>query len=323
MVAAVLVFVAEVNQLEVKMENVAKELNVSIHTCKKRYKELLERLVKVAEALPWGKDVTVKNIIKNAPFVIQYMELKSMSKCSDQGGMKHVGISLDDILSDSLSNEICYAFDTYDRENDAQYFKVKDSRTQRTEVPDNILISHECLAMLYSKCLNEAPMVNTTVETGNSNKRISKRGYDLYACREWWTGKSRLSKELLLKQILEEDVGLDANPPSFDRGQLAYGRRREKIKAAKLRIQRITCPSESVSSNLDDVSFSKCVNDGKKRRKMQVEIGWEDFIIETLLLHQVGEDEIEKGHYMTLLDLHVFDHCNSESSNELLKSITG
>lgn len=313
MIAAILVFVAELNQLEVKMEDVAKELYVSVHTCNKRYKELLETLVKVAKVLPWGKDVTVKNIIKNAPFIIQYMELKSVS---DQGGTKHAGIVLDDIINDCLSDEMCYSFDTYDRENDSQYFKVKDSLTQGTEDPSNLLISHECLAMVYSKFLNEAHTVNTGVETGDSNKRTSKRVYDLHACREWWTGKSRLSKELVLKQILEEDVGLDANPPSFDRGKLACGRRREKIKAAKLRIQRIMCPSKSGSSNLDDVvNDSKCVNEGKKRRrkrKMQVEIDWEDFIIETLLLHQVGEDEIEKGHYNTLLDLHVFDHCSSK-----------
>ncbi|CAA2987580.1 Hypothetical predicted protein [Olea europaea subsp. europaea] len=79
-VAAVLVFVGELNQLDLKLEDVAKKLHLSIITCRRRYKELLERLVKVARALPWGEDVTVKNIMKNAPNVIQYMEMKSMSQ---------------------------------------------------------------------------------------------------------------------------------------------------------------------------------------------------------------------------------------------------
>ena len=37
------------------------------------------------------------------------------------------------------------------------------------------------------------------------------------------------------------------------------------------------------------------------------DVDWEDLIIETLVLHQVKEEEIEKGHYNTLLDLHVFN----------------
>ncbi|KAK6150003.1 hypothetical protein DH2020_017528 [Rehmannia glutinosa] len=83
-VAAVLVFVGELNQVNVKMEDIAQELHVALATCRRRYKELLERLVQVARVLPWGKDVTVKNILKNAPCVIQYMEMKSMAKCSDK-----------------------------------------------------------------------------------------------------------------------------------------------------------------------------------------------------------------------------------------------
>lgn len=39
-VAAILVFVAELNQVKVKIEEVAKELHVTLRTCKMRYKEL-------------------------------------------------------------------------------------------------------------------------------------------------------------------------------------------------------------------------------------------------------------------------------------------
>ncbi|KAA8519671.1 hypothetical protein F0562_013884 [Nyssa sinensis] len=69
-VAAVLVFVAQLNQVEVRIEDVAKELHVAVSTSRLRYKELLESLVKVAQVLPLGKDITVKNIVKNAPFVL-------------------------------------------------------------------------------------------------------------------------------------------------------------------------------------------------------------------------------------------------------------
>lgn len=80
-VVAILVFVAELNQVHVKIEDVANELHSAVRTCRLRYKELVEKLVEVAAlVLPWGEDVTVKNILKNAPSVIQYMEMKSMTK---------------------------------------------------------------------------------------------------------------------------------------------------------------------------------------------------------------------------------------------------
>ncbi|CAJ1932222.1 unnamed protein product [Sphenostylis stenocarpa] len=34
------------------------------------------------------------------------------------------------------------------------------------------------------------------------------------------------------------------------------------------------------------------------------DVDWEDLVIETLVLHQVKDEEIETGHYNTLLDLH-------------------
>ncbi|KAL3522468.1 hypothetical protein ACH5RR_015302 [Cinchona calisaya] len=116
-----------------------------------------------------------------------------------------------------------------------------------------------------------------------------------------------MSKKILLKQILEKDVGLNANPPSFDRRCLENQRRRDKINAAKLRIQRVMHPSEAGCGDGNDLFLSKCVNVGKKRT-MHVEIDWEDLIIETFLLHRVREEEIEKGHYNALLGLHVFSH---------------
>lgn len=67
-VVAVLVLVAELNGVEgVKIEEVAREVHVAVSTCRLRYKELLEVIAKVAqEILPWGKDVNVKNAVKNA-----------------------------------------------------------------------------------------------------------------------------------------------------------------------------------------------------------------------------------------------------------------
>ncbi|CAI9772556.1 unnamed protein product [Fraxinus pennsylvanica] len=311
-VAAVLVFVGELNQLDLKIEDVAKELHVSVITCRRRYKELLERLVKVARALPWGEDVTMKNIVNNAPNVIQYMEMKSMSQFGQKGkSFEQVGFDLMEVVGDCVSKETRYGFDSYTTENcSVQYFEANHKSPLRIEHPDKFQISPECLTMIYSKFLDEVPLLKATSERSKGNKRKRARSFDLHACTDWWKGKSDLSKKLLLKQVFEKDVGLDASPPSFDRGCLASARRREKIKTSKLRIQKIMHPLVADSSDGNDICVFKRIKSGKKQRKMQVDIDWEDLIIETLLLHNVKEEEIEKGHYNVLLDLHVFDYGN-------------
>ncbi|KAI3470195.1 hypothetical protein Pfo_026865 [Paulownia fortunei] len=309
-VAAVLVFVGELNELHVTIEDMAKELHVAVATCRRRYKELLEVLVKVARVLPWGKDVTVKNILKNAPFVIQYMEMKSMTKCGGKRpSFEHVQCDMEGLVGDCLSKEIGYGFDSYTMEDySSQYFEVDHLSNSNSDYPDKFQISPESLTLIYANVLDEISLVKATAEIGLENRRKRPKTFDLQACTDWWKGKSDLSKKLLLKQILEKDVGLDAMPPSFDKACSAKEQRREKIKAAKLRIQRIMHPRIAGSGYIKDFCVFKPEKSEKKRKKTQVDIEWEDLIIETLLLHNVKEEEIEKGHYNVLLALHVFDH---------------
>ncbi|KAK9288984.1 hypothetical protein L1049_017455 [Liquidambar formosana] len=315
-VAAVLVFVAKLNQIDVRIEDVAKEVNAGVATSKLRYKELLEMLVRVAQVLPWGKDITVKNILKNAPFVIQYMEMKSRLKPGENKSkdLQCFGFDLDYVLSECLRKEVEYGTESYSVENDSQYFEVEDkSGFQTVSVDDleKLKVSQECLSMIYSNFLNDVGYVKSIGESGEDRGRKRRRGYEFHACKDWWDGKSEMSKKLLFKQILEKDVGLDAMPPSFVTGCLAHKKRREKINAAKLRIDKIMRPSNIGSGDTVDFCFTECIHAGKKRWKKQFDgIDWEDFIIETLLLHQVKEEEIEKGHYNALLSLHVFNSGN-------------
>ncbi|XP_060188927.1 LOW QUALITY PROTEIN: plant-specific TFIIB-related protein PTF2-like [Lycium barbarum] len=312
-VGSVLVFVAELNGVDVRIEDVADELGVEVVTCKLRYKELLERLVKVARGLPWGEDVTVKNIMKHATFVIQYMELKSMSKLKNSGDGKRksfedVGFDLDYLIDDCLSNENDYAIDFNDGENDSRYFRTERASNLSSESPNRFQISLECLAMVYSKIKNDMYVNESTISRDNSIPR-RKRRYGIISVTDWWKGESEMSKMLLMKELVEKDVGLSAMPPSFDRGCLTYERRKEKIKAAKFRIHKTMYPSDAGSMDKVDVGPVEHVNAGKKRRrKTKVDVDWEDVIIETLLLHQVKEEEIEKGYYKALLDLHVFNY---------------
>lgn len=310
-VVAVLAFVGQLNQVDVKIEDLASELNVAAVTCKLRYKELLERLVEVARALPWGKDVTVKNVVKFAPFVIQYMEMKSMGngrkeiKNSDSVGFE-MGYFVSDCLQERSNNMI----DSYrpNEEDDCSHnIEQEQSHSLNFDDLDKFNISPECLNMIYSKFMEEVSDFRSTLEHGKENRKRRKRNDDYLACTDWWKGKSELSKKLSLKKILEKDVGMDVMPPAFVNGCLTYQRRRERIEAAKTRIRNIMCPSNAGSGDGNSHCLSTSAKKEKKKRKRHVDVDWEDLIIETLLLHQVKEEEIEKGYYKTLMDLHVFN----------------
>ncbi|XP_068321217.1 plant-specific TFIIB-related protein PTF2 [Pyrus communis] len=319
MVAAVLALVAELNGVGVRIEDLAKEIHAVVHTCKLRYRELLEALVKVAQALPWGKDVTVKNVIKNAPFVIQYMERKSMSEPSGKKDLVG-GICLDlGNVREYLRNDSGYASDfcfedDFDTEMDnlklsheSRYFEVEDGGCKLgVEDMDSLKLSHECLSMIYSKFSDEVDNVKSSKGFEEVRGTKKRQGFALHACAEWWNGQSEMSKRLLLKEILEKDVGLDAIPPSFVNGCVAVKRRKEKINAAKQRIDRIMCPDNARSGDSSDICISEEVHTRKKRKRGRG-IDWEDLIIETLLLHKVKEEEIEKGWYNVLLELYVFN----------------
>ncbi|WJX23265.1 hypothetical protein P8452_12488 [Trifolium repens] len=312
LVVAVLVFVAEINQVDVRLEVLAKEVHAVVSTCRTRYKELLETLVKVAKVLPWGKDITKKNIVKNAPFVIQYMEKKSMSKPVEKSkSVDRTGLDLADVVTECLTQEDEYEYgvDGLVQRKDSQYFSSQ-SNADREGIRDveRLQISPECLSLMYENFLNENPGAMSS-RSANVQKR-RRVEFDFQDCSEWWNGESDMSRQLILEKLLAKDIGVETVPPSFINGQLKCKMRREKINAAKKRIKRITHP---LHADLDDtVNLAILDSTGpdrrKKRRGVVVDgIDWEDLIIETLILHQVKEEEIEKGHYNTLLDLYVFN----------------
>ena len=313
LVVAVLVFVANINQVEVRLEDLAKEVHAIVSTCRTRYKELLQTLVKVAQVLPWGKDITTKNIVKNASFVIQYIEKKSMSKPVEKSkNVVQTGLDLTDVVNECLTREEEYEYgiDGLIPRKDSQYFSMQSNADREcVKNVEALQISHECLSLMYENFLKEN---RDTISSRSANVLKRRRlEFDFQECREWWNGKSELSRKLVLKKLLEKDIGVETMPPpSFVNGQLKCKMRREKINAAKKRIRRIAHP---LHANLDDtenldILDSTCPEKRKKRRGRVVGgIDWEDLIIETLILHQVKDEEIEKGHYNTLLGLYVFN----------------
>ncbi|CAJ1932149.1 unnamed protein product [Sphenostylis stenocarpa] len=224
LVVAVVVFVAELNGIAVEMEELAREV------------------------LPWGKDVTVKNIVKNAPFVIQYLERKAMLKPGviqeKRKDLHRAAVDLEDVVAKCLrhDDELEYGVDGVTSRKDLQYFS-SESKANRLGVgdADRLQVSPECLSVLYKKFLDENRCAEPLRGSGNALKRRSF-GFDLQQCTEWWDGKSELSKKLLLKHLLEKDIGVETMLPSFVNGQLKCKMRQDRINAAKLRIKRIMHP---------------------------------------------------------------------------------
>ncbi|ESQ53545.1 hypothetical protein EUTSA_v10027569mg [Eutrema salsugineum] len=309
LVVAVLAFVCQVNGVKVKIDDLAKDAKVSLTTCKTRYKELSEKLVKVAQemGLAWAEDVTVKNVVKHSGNLLGLMENKSMRKIIQGKGDEVVrsdGFCLKDIVRDCLRKEAMYCDDDDGQDNLSRYFDFGgESELTLCNNDDNV-------------SLQQLTTMNKEFEDGVCSGTLGKRSQDnnnslwqgrsvfqMVSSEDWWKGKSKLSQRLSLKEVLEKDVGLDALPPSYIKGCVAVERRREKIKAAKLRINAIQHPSDIVSGK----ELSLELKHIKKKRKIGSEINWEDLVIQTLVLHGVSDEEIEKGHYEALQDLHVFN----------------
>ncbi|KAL5731199.1 hypothetical protein ACHQM5_003953 [Ranunculus cassubicifolius] len=310
-VVAVLVFVSEMNGVEICIEKVARELRVGVETCRKRYKELLERLVKVAEPLPWGKNVNVKNIVKNAPILFLYMERKSkLDSVKKKDGV--VEFNVEETAQECLQNDDSVYEANYGELDDSQYFNHSGSMEIGSD-PDIGKISQECLSTVYTQFLSDNEFLKSVDEGGADHRKRRKKDHSFQVCNKWRIGDSDLSKKLVLKEILEKNVGFDALPPSFVAAELACKTRREKINAAKQRISKIMQPPGSVTNGKKDMRLVKCskVTNKRKRNAKTGNVDWEDNIIEILLLHQVKEEEIEQGHYKRMLDLYVFDAENT------------
>ncbi|KAK2642421.1 hypothetical protein Ddye_024184 [Dipteronia dyeriana] len=259
-VVAVFVFVAEVNGVDVRIKDVALDTH--------------------GVALPWGKDVNVKNILKNAMYVMSYMEMKSMEKRREaREGLKCDGVDLDDVEHKISGDGVA---------SDTQYFEMDDRSGSAITVAgegDTIQHSHECLKLIYTKFSNEIDGEMLLGESGQVFGRERSERFEFQTCWKWWNGNSEFSRKLFLKQLLEKDVGLDILPPSFVKGCMDNKRRRAKINSAKVRIGKIMHPSGTDTVDNDDVRLSECEYTGKRRKRKRVdEIDWEDFVIETLRL---------------------------------------
>ncbi|XP_072990452.1 plant-specific TFIIB-related protein PTF2 [Typha latifolia] len=309
MVAAIIFFVAEVNgQLSVSIDEIARDLYAGIATSRLRHKELKQTLVRVAKALlPWGEDVTAKNLVQNAPLLLQLMAMKTNSKPSEEASF------LDEFTFDP--SELANAYSFTAGKEECKYFQLENGEGDGDdEKMESLKLSGECLVSAYDNVLERLASLKNPRELGKdqgNKKRGRGGGLDIEAWTDSCKTRLEANKDLSFEEIIGRDVGYDAPPPSFVNGKELRSLRRAKIEAARLRINEVMKP-QSAAADLQ-VRKDECPGEravGRKRRRKRKGdrggIDWEDCIIEVLLLHRVEEEEIEQGQYNRLLDLHVF-----------------
>lgn len=192
-----------------------------------------------------------------------------------------------------------------DEAKDSVYFNVV-GNGENTQL-GNQKLSDVCLSSAYGKALDDFNRVRSSNEFGKHNgKRRKRKG--LVIDTQMSCGSS-MSEPPSLEMVLEKDVGYSPSPPSFVAGLIAREKRKERIEAAKVRIDQITKPKSKVEIG-DAIKTSKNPKINGKR-KIEKEIDWEDCIIENLLLYKVSEEEILQGHYSRLMDLHVFNSLDA------------
>ncbi|XP_015695838.1 plant-specific TFIIB-related protein PTF2 [Oryza brachyantha] len=348
LIAALVTFAAEVNGVtSVTVEDIARDISARLHTSLRRYKELVDALVRVAqELLPWGGDVNAKNLLLNAPVLLRLMEMRSQSDPSEQfiesfapniAGIVQAHSSVDDDEFKYLQVAPQLADDDLDSNNSGQEGKET----------DGLKISEECLSDAYQNVLKRLAQLQRLGQVGKGvdRKKHWRGGLELEPWMDLvddgWT------KDMVLEDVVNIDIGCDVPPPSFTAGIKLQEKRRARIEAAKCRIDAIrkapvrsennsqaalrkedACPPQKLARKKRGrkriAGSDHAVNgelpiemlddpgSGKKRRRGAPSDGidWEDCIIELLLLHGANEEEIEQGQYRRLLDLHVFCAIN-------------
>ncbi|KAL5997902.1 hypothetical protein ACLOJK_008836 [Asimina triloba] len=309
-VAAVLAFVAEVNGAGLTLEDVARDVCAKVATSRLRQKELKETLVKVARAaLPWGKDVTVKNLARSAPSLLQYMARKSKEKrLNSEPEPEPALLDLGEVASECTRKEFEYTADGYVAKKDSVYFDVEERREgarcedlEKLKLPDCLQRAYRDVETGFEAFKSRCGEIEA--ELGRGRKRTRSEGLEY---NDVWVGELDSNTRLSLEEMVKTNVGFDAFPPSFVAGEEACKRRREKINAAKVRIGEIMKPTAGGSDEKRILSNQLRARKECERRVWELGIDWEDCTVELLLLHGVKEDEIEQGNYKRLLELYVF-----------------
>ncbi|WZZ46426.1 hypothetical protein YC2023_042685 [Brassica napus] len=149
-------------------------------------------------------------------------------------------------------------------------FGLMEEKSMRKRRDESVRSDGVCLKEIVRDCLNKKVKYSYDDDGG-----VRRSGFEMVSSEDWWKGRSKMSQRLTLKEVLEKDVGLDDLPPSYIKGCASVERRREKIKAAKLRINAIQHPCDKISGS----ELCLEIEHMKKKRKIGLKLLKADYEI--------------------------------------------
>ncbi|KAJ7546547.1 hypothetical protein O6H91_08G043900 [Diphasiastrum complanatum] len=281
-VAAVMLFVMEANQLDIGINEVSKELHATIATTKNRYKEFQEALIKVAQRLPWGKDVTPKTLSCHLPFLLQYLEAsKRLHK------------------QDSNTDEF----------NRAKRLKANENTTTNENLvfvdqQDNDVSAQNCSARISFENPEQNEENSSKVETNS-----------LASAKVLFDGQQRPC-EMLPRAFLASEHSRSRRRTKINRAKMRIADTKQDL-GSKFSV----FPLKSALQRTKDGDISSTVHkhpnmtQGGKLCKPNEGLDREDIVIECLLLHGANESQVEEGHYRSICD-QLFSDSNGEISDQ-------
>ncbi|KAF3794108.1 Transcription factor IIIB subunit [Nymphaea thermarum] len=320
MITAIVAFVAEINGVKVGVDEISKELSACKSTSRQRLKELQVKSKIKATAMP---NVSLPEA------QCQKVETFSIGSRSSHSAKAALDELLD--LPSGSSIHRCTKASNTESESDDIGFQEMSSAHATYMNSEKLKLSVECLKNAYLR-FQERDVCRTLLGDAEGVCGAKRRKKDTVPAppEKIHAGilNCHLNKRVSSHELLEKDVGLDSFPPSFLTSMDVYMRRRRKIEAAKLRINKIMdskissqrrslTEQDNVSDDEEYTDVASCSTSKLYQQAGEKDIDWEDCIIELLLLHLVSEEEIEKGYYRSLLGLYVFSSGHNISNEEL------
>nr|CAD1837702.1 unnamed protein product [Ananas comosus var. bracteatus] len=193
LLAAVIALAAQINGVpSVSVDDVAGEISAGVSTSRVRLKELVAALVRAARALlPWGDDVTPRNLAHNAPLLLRLMEMRSKAK--------PLGAEFFDEFSfDPSELAIAHPGNAAD-DDEAKYFLLnpgEENENSDVSKYESLKLSGERLLDAHKNAAEKAANLDNAGELAKEagKKRRRSGGVDAEFWLESWRGDGTLTR---------------------------------------------------------------------------------------------------------------------------------
>jgi transcription initiation factor TFIIIB Brf1 subunit/transcription initiation factor TFIIB len=83
LVAAAIKIVSLINNQKLLLSVIANKLTIGLVSVQRRYREMIEMLLKISSHLPWGASITKQNLPQHLPFILDSLDSLSLLECKE------------------------------------------------------------------------------------------------------------------------------------------------------------------------------------------------------------------------------------------------